>query len=116
MRPVASAADASGSVLTHPVRATGGALVMNADATHGAVTVSVLGAAGEVVATSEPLTGQLVDAPVRWRPAPLALDEGSTIRLRFDLHNATLYSFGFAESHAQEAAAGDQGLRRQGLA
>ena len=49
--------------------------------------------AGTVLATSEPLTGDLLRGEVTWRDGDIAALQGQQVSLRFTLQNASLYSF-----------------------
>jgi hypothetical protein len=93
VRPTSDSRDAVGTVLTNPVRLSGSDVLVNAEARNGAITVAVLDQTGQVVATSLPLTGDIVNAPVRWEPQSAPPPGGAHVRLRFHMQNATLYSF-----------------------
>ena len=83
-----------GSVTTAPLRTAGQPLQVSADAAGGSLQVTVLSDRGAELATSEPLTGDGTDVPVRWRGGfPLESLKGQTVRLRFQLQQATLYAF-----------------------
>ena len=64
----------------------------------GYVKVSVLDERNEVLAESEPLNGSLSDAKIPW-PDGFSFDElGDTpVQIQFEIQNATVYSFSFAE-------------------
>ena len=64
----------------------------------GYVKVSVLDEQNEPLAESETLNGSLSDGNVRWREG-FSLSElgNSSVRIKFEIVNATLYSFSFAE-------------------
>jgi len=85
-----------GTLTTIPLRFSDAGLYLNADASHGEVRVEILNEAGA------PITGfAKADAPrltrdaIRWRAADLTALRGRTVRLKFYLRNASLYSFGF---------------------
>jgi hypothetical protein len=64
----------------------------------GSVKVSVLDERNEVLAESEPLHGSLSDAMIPW-PDGFSFDElgGTPVQIQFEIQNATVYSFSFAE-------------------
>lgn len=90
-----------GQVLTRPFRATRGisGLSLNAKADWGSVNVQLQDAEGGVLAESEPCVGDGVRLPVIWRETgnPFLSDgspiDSRSIRLRFELKNAHLYSW-----------------------
>jgi hypothetical protein len=90
--------DAS-SLLTRPLRCGGESLVLNLSAPRGRLRAEVLDEAGSPVrglglADCEPLTGEGVALPIRWRSgASLKTLAGKVVRLRFELKDAALYSF-----------------------
>ncbi|MBI84826.1 MAG: hypothetical protein CMJ81_16660, partial [Planctomycetaceae bacterium] len=90
-----------GSVTTRPFTFTGRKLVINADATGGQVLVEVLDRRGEPIAgfgksDCDRVTGDALRHPVSWQGnSELGLLEGATIKLRFHLLRAGLYSFSF---------------------
>ncbi|HFE52198.1 MAG TPA: exo-alpha-sialidase [Bacteroidetes bacterium] len=91
--------DTLGRVLTRPLHVEGN-LVLNASATGGEIRVSVHTAEDKVIpgwtaAECQPVRGDAVAAPVHWREHGLSELAGKTVRLRFHLRNATLYTFDF---------------------
>ena len=83
-----------GNVTTKPLQYNGRQLLLNYLANDGgALTVEVLNDAGEVIGKSKSLNGDVVDAPVAWKQKP-TLGHG-TIRLRFTIQNADVYSMQF---------------------
>ncbi|MDG1894567.1 MAG: hypothetical protein P8J37_06645 [Fuerstiella sp.] len=83
-----------GNVTTKPLQYNGRQLLLNYLANDGgALTVEVLNDAGEVIGKSKSLNGDVVDAPVAWKQKP-TLGHG-TIRLRFTIKNADVYSMQF---------------------
>lgn len=82
-----------GSVVTKPFVLENTDLHVNVDALAGRLEVTALGEDGQTLATSEPLTGDLPRASVRWKAGDLAGRKGQTVSLRFQLQNASLYSF-----------------------
>ena len=85
-----------GHVLTQPFALPDGALHLNADARGGRITVTLCDADGKPIVgpeSSEPITGDVLDARVRWSKAiPPAL-RGRSIRLRITLQNADIYAY-----------------------
>lgn len=84
------AGDQGGELTTHP-QTIQGELTVNADAARGSVEVELLGAAGAVLARSEPLTTDSVRHTIRWRDGKSP--PAGRARLRFTLRSASLYSF-----------------------
>ncbi|MFI4874822.1 MAG: hypothetical protein ACIALR_05775, partial [Blastopirellula sp. JB062] len=83
-----------GRVTTRPLRYQGEKLLLNfVVPPQGALSVEVLDEAGDVIGVSEPLQGDAVDAAVVWKRDP-HLSKG-TVRLRFNLKDADLYSYRF---------------------
>ena len=83
-----------GRVTTKPLAFKGQQLLLNyLVKPDGALTVEVLNAAGEVTGRSKVLSGNVVDAPVVWDQTP-ELGAG-TVRLRFTVKNADVYSLRF---------------------
>ena len=87
------AVEKPGTLLTKPFVLAGSSLHVNADATSGDVDVTVLDGANQIVAVSEPVTGDQPRAALRWKSGDLATIKGKTVSLRFSLRNARLYSF-----------------------
>jgi len=91
------ARDRTGTVTTKRLANAKGPLRLNYAAKNGAVRVEVLDDVGRVIPgygrdECDPLTGDSVDAAVRWKTRK-ELPSGGLIRLRFLLDNASLYSF-----------------------
>lgn len=82
-----------GTLLTKPFVLAGSTLHVNADATSGDVSVTVLDAAAQAVAVSEPVTGDQTRAILRWKSGNLESVRGQTVSLRFALRNSQLYSY-----------------------
>ena len=80
-----------GTLTTVPFRFSDPAVYVNADASKGDMRVDVLDERGTAVIQSSKLTSDAI----RWRAADLSKLRGQTVRLRFHLRNASLYSFGF---------------------
>lgn len=87
------AGDEPGTLLTKPFVIDGTALHINVDAKSGSVAVTVLDGDGQRVAVSELVTGDQPRAALRWKSGDLDNVQGKTLRLRFTLRNAQLYSF-----------------------
>ena len=87
-------AGAGGSVLTREFTVPGPELFVNLDATDGQLVVEVIDESA-VVARSGPLSGDQTNAAVAWQDGNIADHEGAAVRLRFALHDASLYSFWF---------------------
>lgn len=88
--------DAGGYFTTPPLKYQGANLQLNhVVASNGLLTVDVLNEAGEVIGKSRPVQGDAVDAPVKWDQDP-KLNAG-TVRLRFNLQNADVYSLRFTQ-------------------
>jgi hypothetical protein len=88
-----------GTLTTVPVVFTGDRLELNA-ATRpgGSVRVELLDARGNVLAASQPFTGDALRHRVAWdKPVRLAGLAGKPVALRFRLRSAELYSFAFRE-------------------
>lgn len=94
------AGSAGGEAVTHPLAHSGKRLVLNfKTAKQGHVRVELQDAAGRplkgfTAADCEPLSGDALDKTVKWRGGPLPA-EHSTLRLRFVLKNADVYSLRF---------------------
>jgi len=95
------AGEAGGTVVTKPLVVDGDSLRINLDASKGDVRAEILDAAGKralpgyTIGDSVAASGDRVDAELRWRAASVAALKGRTVRLRFALRNASLYSFRF---------------------
>ena len=87
-----------GVVTTKPVTCGGEPLHITADAKGGAVRISLLDDKGRPVDQAKPVTADVTDGVISWQDGPkLAGSAGKPVRLRFELENATLYSFRFGE-------------------
>jgi hypothetical protein len=91
-----------GSVSTKPIKVTGERLHINCDSWRGRVLAEVTDAAsgqaipGHTRAESQPAIVDSIDEPARWKAKnDLAELLGKTVRLRFHVWNAELYSFWF---------------------
>jgi hypothetical protein len=93
-----------GTVLTTPVEVSGGTLQLNfASSAVGYIKVELQDEQGKAIdghalADSEEIYGDEIARTVRWKGnADLSPLKGQTVRLRFELKDADLYSFAFAE-------------------
>jgi len=86
------AGENEGQVLTRPFTVPGSQLYVNVAAPRGELGVEVLGA-GQVVAQSAPLIGDLQRAPVKWSTGHIAALKDQRASLRFTLRNAQFYSY-----------------------
>jgi hypothetical protein len=90
--------DQPATIRTTPVRCTGSVLSITADADGGAVRVTALDADGHTLGQSEPVTGDVTDAPVAWRDGfELTAWKDRPIQLVFDIKQAKLYAFSFQQ-------------------
>jgi hypothetical protein len=80
-----------GSLTTKPLRFSDAGLYVNANARGGELRVDVLDESGSLLLKGKAGSGD----SVRWLAADLKAVRGRTVRLRFYLRNASLYSFGF---------------------
>jgi hypothetical protein len=87
------AGERKGAIQTRPFRLPGGKLLVNVDARRGELRVEVFSEDGNVVARSEPLTGDLLREPVKWAEGEIADLKGRTVSLRFTLRNGQFYSY-----------------------
>ena len=93
-----------GWLLTRPFRLPAGALHVNVDAREGELRAQLCDAAGEPLEdfeVSQPVTGDQLDAVVRFGTGNLSAYAHQTVRLRITARQARLYSYWFA-------AAGDR--------
>jgi hypothetical protein len=90
-----------GELVTRPLRFDDPALFVNADAARGQIRVEVLDEAGQPVAgfrkeDNVAIERDAIRAPARWRSAAdLSSLRGRTVRLKFYIRQASLYSFAF---------------------
>lgn len=102
-------ADADGEIVTQPLEFAGGHLFVNADARFGAVSAEVQDGQGNVLkgfAAEDAAVRRRIDATkieLGWKTASLASLAGRTIRFRFRLRVATLYSFWVSKSAQGES-------------
>ena len=93
-----TAADEAATLETVSIRYGAGPLTVTADAPGGSVFVTLLGNDGTVLATSEPITGNVTKAQVVWeKDVDSSVKQGRAVRLRFHFQRAVLYSFAFGD-------------------
>jgi hypothetical protein len=86
------------TIRTTPVCCTGSVLSITADAAEGAVRVTALDADGHTLGQSEPVNGNVTDAPVAWHDGfELTAWKDRSIRLVFNIKQAKLYAFSFQQ-------------------
>ncbi len=90
------AGEQPGGVITKPFKLPLGDLVVNVDASDGEISVDFLDETGKPLAMSMPLTGDQLRG--QFRCEDMLPEVGQTVKLRFQLRNARLYSFWFAPS------------------
>ncbi|MBC8233459.1 hypothetical protein H8E77_28250, partial [bacterium] len=87
-----------GFVLTKPFCLPSGDIHLNVDAQNGQVTLAICDTSGKPLPgleSSELITGDNLDAIVRWSNSENVLPVGKEVRLRIDATCAKLYSFWF---------------------
>jgi len=84
-------------IVTKPLVCRGDRLQLTADVgTNGCVNVTLLDTKGRELAVSEPITETVTDVEVKWKGrSSLKGHASKACHLRFQLHAAKLYSFGF---------------------
>jgi len=89
--------DASAFITTKPLLVTGRSLTLSADVQEGGfIKTRILNDIGEGLAEAKPVRQTVTDAKVEWRSEFTTKTlKGKTVRLRFELRNAKLYSFSF---------------------
>ena len=80
-----------GLLVSKPLELPSAELHLNVDATGGSVDVLLRDLQGKVVAQAEPITGDCLDAKIRWRQSPPALNE--PVVLEIQARSAKLYSY-----------------------
>ncbi len=84
----------AGRIVTHPLRISADSLTVSADAAGGTLCVQVLDDAQRIVATSEPIEGNVDSHAVRWKEEfDFATLRDRVVHLIFRLDRATLYAF-----------------------
>ena len=99
-RFVSAHGPAEGATLTTvPLNFSGKQLLLNYQTqSSGRLTVDILDPPGQLLASSQPLSGNELRQPVTWtNQFDLASFVGQPIVLRFHLHSASLYSFKFTD-------------------
>ncbi|MFV2069607.1 MAG: hypothetical protein ACC645_21795 [Pirellulales bacterium] len=87
-----------GVLTTKPVTLAGDTLYLNANAKGGSLRVEILDEAGKLLdgyggVECNALTGDTIRFPVAWERGSLAAVKGKTVRLRFRMKGASVYSF-----------------------
>lgn len=83
-----------GSIVTHPMRATGDRLTVSGDAAAGNLRVRVVDESGQVLLHSEPIRGNVTDQRVSWaKGGDFGELRDRVVRLTFELDNARLFAF-----------------------
>ena len=79
-------------VTTHPLPF-GSSMRITADAQDGQIVVSLIDEDDKILGRSQPVRGNVTDAPVTWKQPGPAFESGRPVRLRFEITRAKLYSF-----------------------
>jgi len=88
-----TAPDATGALVTKPLRCVGQPLQISADAQGGSVRVFVLDGQDREIAASEPVAADVTDAEVRWNGGTSFESlQNRVVRLKFELRRAKLYA------------------------
>lgn len=91
-------ADEAATLETASIRYGAGPLTVTADAQGGSVLVTLLANDGTVLATSEPIKGNVTKAQIVWeKDVDSSVKQGRAVRLRFHFQRAVIYSFAFAD-------------------
>ena len=86
--------DTGGQMTSAPLRPGGKTLLLNYIVrTGGSLLVEVLDKNGKVIGASDPLSGDAVDAPVKWQLDPRL--NGDLVQVRFTMKNSDVYSLRF---------------------
>lgn len=88
-----AAADSPGVLITKTLRSTGAPICVNADVRGGSVRIAVLDDQGRPLAEAKPIQRDATDQPIAWAKADFRPRPGQLVKLRFELQQATLYSF-----------------------
>jgi len=91
------AGDSEGMVVTRAFTLTGRVLWVNVDARGGELRAELLGANNEVLAVSEPLSGDIPSGRMEWSVGAFDGRRGESVHLRFTLRNAHFYSYWIEE-------------------
>jgi len=97
----ADAGPEGGTLLTRPLICSGNVLRINAEAQSGEIRAELLDAEGDPIAghdlaSAAAFSGDSLDVPLRWETKTAAPIVDRTIRIRFHLKKAKLYSFWFS--------------------
>ena len=87
------AGDSPGVLETEPFVLTGQHLHLNTDAHDGEIQATLLNSSGQLLATSETLTGDHPRARIDWREGTPAAHLGERVTLRLTLRSASLYAY-----------------------
>jgi len=91
------AGERDGVLLTEAFVLKGNSLHVNLDAPRGELRVEVLDQQSRALATSAPLSGDLLDGEVRWSGCSLTGAQGQEVNLRFTLRRGGLYAYWMGE-------------------
>jgi hypothetical protein len=91
------AGENEGTLLTETLTIPAAKLFVNVDTLEGELRVELLDQDGKPLATSDALKSDLPRGEVQWKEGNLADHKGKAARLKFTLHNASLYSYWFEE-------------------
>jgi hypothetical protein len=92
-------AEFSGHVITRSLRIEAREMHLTADAASGIIRVLMIGADGNVLAESQPISENITDGKITWTGQDsIERQIGRDLRLRFEIRNATLYAFRFGEN------------------
>jgi len=88
----------TGSLTTKPMTFDGNALLLNADASGGTVTVELLDENGQsIFGKSDPITGDSVEHLVSWKGESGLSNVSGPVTVKINATNADIYSFSFAQ-------------------
>jgi len=82
-----------GTLLTESFEFQGSDISVNVDATGGELGVDMIREDGDAVAAAEPLSGDHTSIELSWSGGNPAAYGGESVRLRFELRDASLYSY-----------------------
>jgi len=92
------AGEKQGTLLTEPFIMPGGRLFVNAEARKGEICIEALDRSEQVLARSIPLKGDLLHSEVQWQGSRIPDLNGEMVSLRFEIQNASLYSYWFDQN------------------
>ena len=87
------AGDQGGVVETEPFELHGSEILVNADLGEGELDAEMLSDDGEVLAVSQPTSGDQLQGVLRWQEGQISKHRGEQVSLRFNLSNGSLYSY-----------------------